>query len=227
MDLFQRCRGRRPREALGLRAVAGFLLSRYGVSDPAAPVVLHLGARTGTKCKRPKADVIAVSDGLAQDLVRWLTGGVEAGGRLAGAYQYSHYRTAYVRFCEAMRLLPYRPHSPRAGRASEDFLAGKPATEIQAQLRHSDLRSLKTYLDVVALLRNHTDGDARRWAAASGLVRKHLWSLLSGDLAPWEAIDQASPVVIPGAASRAPRSIARPRAAAPPRGAAATGFAPG
>jgi len=74
---------------------------------------------------------------------------------------------------------------------------------------------------------SHRDGGARRWAVTSGRARNHRWSFFYGDLAPWEALLQASTVAFSGAAGRVPRSSARPHAAASPRGAAATVLAPG
>ena len=102
-----------------------------------------------------------------------------------------------------MRLLAYKPHGPRAGKASQQYLEGVSAADIQLQLRHNDLRSLKTYLDVVSVMQNLTEGDCKKWQAPARFIEENLWRMLNGDQRIWAELDAISPLQIPSRVGRA------------------------
>ena len=51
-------------------------------------MVIYLGARAGTKAKRPEADLLRPADWLAWQLVLWLCTGLEQAALLVGGYTY-------------------------------------------------------------------------------------------------------------------------------------------
>ena len=162
-----------------------------------AVMVISLGARAGTKAKRPEADLLRPADWLAWQLVTWLCAGLEQGALLVGGYTYGRYRGHMARFTSHCRLCPYRPHSPRAGRATELYLRGVPFVEIREHLRHRDDRSLRTYLDIVAMISNWTEGDTARWKPAADFIEQHLWAMLAGDAGFFVALRALCPVPLP------------------------------
>ena len=206
LRLLQRRRGYRPQEALGLRRRDLLLPNSADHNLDAhirATTVVHLGARRGTKAKRPEADVILPHQTLDADLVRWLAGNLEPNDAVVGAYNYEKYRRHGEIFCSLMRLLAYKPHGPRAGKASQQYLEGVSAADIQLQLRHNDLRSLKTYLDVVSVMQNLTEGDCKKWQAPARFIEENLWRMLNGHQRIWSELDAISPLQIPSRVGRA------------------------
>ncbi|MDA8582913.1 hypothetical protein N9L68_01745 [bacterium] len=200
--MLQRRRGHRPRESLQLRAGDITFPRADSARTGMEAVVIHFGVRQGTKNRRPEADVVLPSDQRSQEILYWLCDGLSPRDLLAGPFQYGTYRSHMERFATALRMLPYRPHGPRAGYASECFVRGVPVPEIQAQLRHNDPRSLRTYLDAVSLMNNHVQGDAARWADAAGVVDAHWWEVLNGSAMPWAWIHEASPISLDSVWSR-------------------------
>ena len=68
-------------------------------------------------------DVVRLSDALALGLLRWLLHGLAPEDALFGTFGYARYRATISDCCERLRLCQYKPHSPRAGRATEQLLA--------------------------------------------------------------------------------------------------------
>ena len=83
------------------------------------------------------------------------------------------------------------------------YLEGVSAADIQLKLRHNDLRSLKTYLDVVSGMENLTEGDCKKWQAPTTFIEANLWRMLNGDQSIWRELDAITPVQIPWRVGRA------------------------
>ena len=194
--LLQRLRGHRPGETLNLRAGDVRRVDPRQAAG-AGRAVLHLGTRHGTKAKRPEADIVFASDTLALELIDYLTAGVPPEARLLGGYTYGQYRGHTERFCRQLGLLPYRPHSGRAGRATSDYLSGVPFEQIKGTLRHRNDASLRHYLDVVSLVASMSEGDSVRWHPAADFVRANLWRILGNAFEGWSKLDSLAPQPLP------------------------------
>ena len=103
-----------------------------------------------------------------------------------------------------------------AGLATSWYVRGIALTDIAGQLRQADLRSLRTYLDAVALMENHATGDVSRSAATAARIEGFWWPMLAGDPTVWAAIDELAPIPLEELLPR-PRAAQRRPAPAPPR----------
>ena len=192
--LLQLLRGWRPGELLHLVAGDIILPEEAGVHAGGVAVV-HLGARAGTKCKRPEADVVQPSEVLVMKLLRDLKAGLEKNASLFAGFTLARYRTLLATICLLLGLLGYRPHSPRAGYATARHLKGDPFSAIMEGGRWRAPSSLRTYLDAVAVLQQLTVGDGARWMSAALLVENNLDRVLVGDISVFAELDVANPRV--------------------------------
>ena len=64
----------------------------------------------------------------------------------------SQYLSRGAQIDVSSRQVDLRSRLPRGGYASAKHLQGESVAKIAAQLRHNDMRSLKTYLDAVAMM---------------------------------------------------------------------------
>ena len=113
---------------------------------------ITLGAKTGTKSKRPQAIIIR-DDEKHKTLLHLLERlcAATSGEELLVPYSYERYRLALKKFeVQVGAFLEYTPHSPRAGWASESFAEGEPFVEIKEQGRWLADSSLRTYIDVIS-----------------------------------------------------------------------------
>ena len=80
-----------------------------------------------------------------------------------GGFVYNHMAKLMAITCPILRLLPYRPHSARAGFATDSNLAGVPFNEISETMRQQNDKSFRVYLDATASYSALTRSDDARW----------------------------------------------------------------
>ena len=141
--------GLRPSEMLGLQAQDILLPEHQGRTLSEIPASLALGARTGTKVKRPQFVLLDKKQAKLVSFLRALVKRTPQHGRLFPASQ-SLYRALLVQAQLDLGVrVGWTPHSPRAGYATDARSEGVSFTEIQEVGRWASASSLRTYLDVV------------------------------------------------------------------------------
>jgi len=157
--LIQAMFGLRPGEALGLEAadlVAGVTSTRVDASR--LPIVL-LGPRRGTKAGRPQF-VVALPRfaDLAHLVLMRFKLSTPGSARLSHVADVGTYSRLMRRALAHVGTSgAYSPHSPRAGWATDAIMQGTSFTEVQERGRWLHPQSLRTYLDVAAVLLLQTD----------------------------------------------------------------------
>jgi hypothetical protein len=112
--------------------------------------IVTLGARTGTKLKRPQAVIFrAQVDQFAIAFLTWLMATAQPGGCLVGL-TYGQYAYRLQKACRKLGLPRYTPHSPRAGWATHQVLLGRDFVSIREEGRWTVDASLRVYLDVLS-----------------------------------------------------------------------------
>ena len=104
--------------------------------------------------------------GLAYRLLSHLCETTPAGQPLFEGTTLMQYNMLFKWLNAACGVDGYSPHSPRAGFASEGFLAGRAFTELREDGRWLSDTSLRVYLDVVAVATDAASRDAEKWAPA-------------------------------------------------------------
>lgn len=144
--ILQQASGLRPSELLAL-----YQEHIYVPPDCKQPLTLRLGAVVSTKVKREQFVLLSpAKHSLAYTLLRKLHAGTLTGARLF-PFGYSLYNNSFKQ-CELHYglHLGFTAHSPRAGFATSQVIAGTPVKEIQAAGRWLCEASFQTYVDVVA-----------------------------------------------------------------------------
>ncbi len=144
--IIQQSTGLRPSELLSLQREHA-----YVPPDCNSAITLRLGAVVSTKVKREQFVLVRPStQPLAYALLRKLHRVAADGARLF-PFGYSFYNNAFKQ-CELhyQLHLGITAHSPRAGFATSQVIAGVPVKEIQAAGRWLSESSFQTYVDVVA-----------------------------------------------------------------------------
>lgn len=144
--IVQQATGLRPSELLALQTD-----HIYVPPDCTQPLTIRLGAVVSTKVKREQFVLLApCKQPLATALLRKLHADTVAGSRLF-PFGYSVYNNSF-KLCEThyQLNLGMTAHSPRAGFATSQVIAGVPVKEIQAAGRWLCEASFQTYVDVVA-----------------------------------------------------------------------------
>ena len=146
--LLQYGRGLRPGEALSLRACDVIL--PHEVSAAGGGLLL-LGARSGTKSKRPQ--VVRVTDRILLHIMALFRGATAADQRLTGIRTLGGYNYIIARTKEALGLahVPWTGHSARAGFVTDQYLSGTAREIIAGVTRHQSLRTLQSYLDATSV----------------------------------------------------------------------------
>ena len=142
----QQATGLRPSELLALQQD-----HVYVPPDCKQPLTLRLGAVVSTKVKREQFVLLSpYKQPLAYALLRKLHAESLVGARLF-PFGYSMYNNCFKQ-CEIHYKLHlgFTAHSPRAGFATSQVIAGTPVKEIQAAGRWLCEASFQTYVDVVA-----------------------------------------------------------------------------
>ena len=144
--IVQQATGLRPSELLALQTD-----HIYVPPDCIQPLTIRLGAVVSTKVKREQFVLLApCKQPLATALLRKLHADTVVGSRLFPS-GYSVYNNSF-KLCEThyQLNLGMTAHSPRAGFATSQVIAGVPVKEIQAAGRWLCEASFQTYVDVVA-----------------------------------------------------------------------------
>jgi integrase len=150
--LLQWLLGLRPSEALGLKR-EDITPASLNSGSPGVGVV-NLGARTGTKAKRSQAVIVRQDQPMALHLVELFGSSTPVGARLTNLVSTGQYAGALRRGAVQQGLEPrWTPHCPRAGWATETWLAGADFTALREAGRWRSDTSLRVYLDVVAATR--------------------------------------------------------------------------
>ena len=143
--------GMRPNEMLGICAEHVVLPEEQGLCPWTGHAEILLGAKKGTKVKRPQVVVVrGAREGDLLRILRLVKHTTPPHGRLV-PISIDSYRMWLKRVLEVLRLpLDVTPHSPRAGFASEGRALGRPFTELQEEGRWASATSLRTYIDLAA-----------------------------------------------------------------------------
>ena len=147
--LIQQNLGLRPSELLAIEPQDVCLPQQAVLGVATSGAVVGLGLRTGTKAKR--AQSVILRDPLLLLLLNWLVVSGRPGEPMV-PYSYEQYRRILKRVVEVKLKMdiPFTPHSPRAGFASDATAAGKSfVTEIREGGRWIADSSLRTYVDIV------------------------------------------------------------------------------
>lgn len=144
--IVQQATGLRPSELLSLQKDHA-----YVPPDCTQAITLRLGAVVSTKVKREQFVLVRRgSQSLAYALLCKLHAGAADGARLF-PFGYSFYNNAFKQCEQHYQLqLGFTAHSPRAGFATSQVIAGVPVKDIQAAGRWLCESSFQTYVDVVA-----------------------------------------------------------------------------
>ena len=141
--------GLRPSELLGLRSRDLMFSDECGSLDP-PHVVIRLGARKGTKAKRPQYAIIhAAKEPELITLLRRIRDSSAIDQLLIGVSIDAYRR--HIRLTESLVgiKIGWGPHSPRAGFATDAIASRVPFTDVQEIGRWASASSLRTYVDVV------------------------------------------------------------------------------
>ena len=173
----QKRTGLRPSELLALRA-RDILLPEDIPGHHYRSGLLSLGTRTGTKSKRVQSTVLPEGS-LELEMARRLRQGLQPDDLVFGGFGYSQMASLLKVTCELHHLLPFRPHSPRAGFATDAHLAGWEFSRIRESLRQQNDKSLRIYLDAVAAYAALTSSDAAKWGSYARLLEPAFWEMLA------------------------------------------------
>ena len=156
--IIQQSTGLRPSELLSLQRD-----HVYMPPDCNSAITLRLGAVVSTKVKREQFVLVRPSSQpLAYALLRKLHRGAADGARLF-PFGYSFYNNAFKHCEQHYHLhLGITAHSPRAGFATSQVIAGVPVKDIQAAGRWLCESSFQTYVDVVAAAHIKAQVNARQ-----------------------------------------------------------------
>ena len=186
--LLQQRRGMRPSEVLNIRSEDILLPEEHGLCPRTGYAEIVLGAKTGTKSKRPQVVIVrAILEPELVVLLRRAKRATPTSHRLV-PYSIDTYRSWLKKIAAQLNLadLDISAHSPRSGWASEGRARGIPFTELQEEGRWSAAASLRLYIDLAAAAsisaRLKTSGlaPAIQWVTARLL-----------DYFPQEALDAA------------------------------------
>ncbi len=144
--IIQQATGLRPSELLSLQKDHAYM-----PPDCTQAITLRLGAVVSTKVKREQFVLVRRgSQSLAYALLSKLHAGAADGARLF-PFGYSFYNNSFKQCEQHYQLqLGLTAHSPRAGFATSQVIAGVPVKDIQAAGRWLCESSFQTYVDVVA-----------------------------------------------------------------------------
>ena len=168
--ILQQSTGLRPSELLSLQQD-----HVYVSPDCRQPITLRLGAVVSTKVKREQFVLLSpLKHPLAFALLRKLHAGTVAGARLF-PFGYCMYNTSFKQ-CEMhyQLQLGFTAHSPRAGFATSQVIAGIPVKEIQAAGRWLCEASFQTYVDVVAAAHIKAQVGSKELDTTVQWVKNHL-----------------------------------------------------
>ena len=141
--------GMRPPELLGILPEDLIFPRDLGDNVDIASVSIALGARTGTKLKRPQVVRIFQEDRDIMEVLQDITRATPAGTPLF-PYSLVQHRRALKDTEGSLGLSMGRgPHSPRAGWASDSKAEGLSFEEVRERGRWNSDGSLRIYLDIV------------------------------------------------------------------------------
>lgn len=158
----------RPSEALQMHAFV--LPEEYPPAQGSG--VIFLGVKTGTKAGRPQ--ITFVRDPIALLICRRWRKTLVRGDRLATHRSLS----IYAHFiCQAAQAYGYgdvgwTPHSPRAGFASDSAIANKPFVETREAGRWVSDKSLRTYLDIMAVMGGQLASQLTSWLPLADAIEE-------------------------------------------------------
>jgi hypothetical protein len=140
----------RPSEALNLLSHS-FATAAESLAAPGTGC-LFLGQKTGTKSGRPQVSL--VRDPLALKILDWFRCILQPGERLSPFRSLTAYNR-WIKLAAAafkQEHIGWTAHSPRAGKASDDTLANRPFQTIREEGRWTCDKSLRGYLDIMAVM---------------------------------------------------------------------------
>ena len=174
----QQFKGLRPSEMLGVRA-CDVLLPEHSAFEGCCNTVVNLGAKTGTKAKRPQAVIIPGSSPITELLRRVKSICVLPDERLF-PYTLAKYNSLIKAVSKESGLedVGWTAHSPRAGFASESRAQGKSFVEIREEGRWVADSSLRIYLDVVATAQIEAESKATHIKADAEAARARVLDFL-------------------------------------------------
>ena len=162
--LISQQRGLRPSEMLRLRP-EDITLPESMMFGANGSGVMNLGARTGTKAKRPQAVLILPdTHAITLLLLRMLVASTPKGRELTGGKTLAQYQAAVTHVCTKLGLPPFSPHSCRAGFATDAFLSGRDFVSVREEGRWLSDKSLHVYIDGVTAASYASSLAAQRWA---------------------------------------------------------------
>jgi hypothetical protein len=140
----------RPSEAIQLFGEGLVSPEDYPFSEGAGMILL--GQRAGTKLGRPQCSLVREPIPLA--ILRWFRATTAKGRRLSAVSNLNQWNRLLTLACVALNLVQmgWTGHSPRAGRASDLTLLGRPFLEIRELGRWTSDSSLRHYLDLMAVM---------------------------------------------------------------------------
>ena len=149
-------------------------------SDPSKPVVIRLGAKTGTKVKREQFAMIDQKEHpeVVLMLKRWIS--VTPPDEFLCKVGYDKVNSLLKEVCGELGLgFYYTPHSPRAGFATHGVIQGKTTETIMTEGRWASRGSFVRYLDVVVASQVQTQLELSAFEADMTLAKLNMSSLLS------------------------------------------------
>ena len=178
--LVQHCRGLRPGELLALRG-RDIMLPEDRTLSNGAVAVLNLGMKAGTKARRAQCTTIVASNApVAMCALRALAASTPKEQLILFGYNLGAYQRLLGRCCEVLGLPGFTPHSPRAGFATDAWLAGVDFVSIREAGRWLADSSLRVYLDGVSTASLESSPTAAAWAPLAAWIEAHF-----GAVFPW------------------------------------------
>ena len=214
--LVQHCRGLRPGELLALRG-RDIMLPEDRTLSNGAVAVLNLGMKAGTKARRAQCTTIVASNApVAMCALRALAASTPKEQLILFGYNLGAYQRLLGRCCEVLGLPGFTPHSPRAGFATDAWLAGVDFVSIREAGRWLADSSLRVYLDGVSTASLESSPTAAAWAPLAAWIEAHF-----GAVFPWWPATSWVPTaplppVLLEAAARLQSRKRRPESAHPP-----------
>ena len=141
--------GMRPGELLRLTPEDFLFPEDQGLWDETTPLVIVLGARSGTKSQRAQVTMLAPGDTALWYILRAMRNATQPNCYML-PYTMLHYRREIKLVDTGLGLnLGFSPHSARAGYATDMQLQGVPFNQIKEGGRWLSDSSLRVYLDVL------------------------------------------------------------------------------
>lgn len=173
-------KGLRPSELSNLTKESIFAMSTAADNR----LVINLGTRVrpGKSCREQAVWISSVAEPLAFYCLKMLAPTCDAGQRLVGIAYHTYYNVL-KRAVRALNTANYSCHSPRAGWATAQHIAGVNFGDLKEAGRWEPDASCRWYIDVISTLGAAPARDLKNLASTAAALVSHFYELF-----PWSKV---------------------------------------